>query len=310
MTGANSGIGKETARQLVGLDATVILACRSQSKAAATCFELRESHIVNGRPGLGVAEQLMGGKGVEPMVVDLADSDSIQRFVAEFKRNHDRLDALVNNAATIAGSLQHNQDGVELTFATNHAGPVLLTSALLPLLQRSGTKERPSRIVNVASRLERQGRCDPDFLAGQRQTRPLDPKRGYDPLGHYCDSKLCNMLYTRSLSSFLDERVTVAAVTPGMVNSGLFRSFPTWYRLLTWPVRALYLRTPAEAAEGVVWALTAETIVGESGNYYADGVAVEPSAAAQDDELAERLCMATTQLLQGGNCGSASEAKE
>ena len=213
VTGANSGIGKETARQLVGLDATVILACRSQSKAAATCFELRESHIVNGRPGLGVAEQLMGGKGVEPMVVDLADNDSIQRFVAEFKRNHDRLDALVNNAATIAGSLQHNQDGVELTFATNHAGPVLLTSALLPLLQRSGTKERPSRIVNVASRLERQGKCDPDFLAGQRQTRPLDPKRGYEPLGHYCDSKLCNMLYTRSLSSFLDERVTVAAGT-------------------------------------------------------------------------------------------------
>ena len=95
-----------------------------------------------------------------------------------------------------------------------------------------------------------------------------------------------------------------------MVNSGLFRSFPAWYRLLTWPVRALYLRTPAEAAEGVVWALTAEAVGGESGSYYADGVAVEPSAAAQDDELAERLCMATTQLLQGGNCGSARTSSE
>ena len=76
-----------------------------------------------------------------------------------------------------------------------------------------------------------------------------------------------------------------------MVNSGLFRSFPAWYRLLTWPVRALYLRTPAEAAEGVVWALTAEAVGGESGSYYADGVAVEPSAAAQVRRSMHQGCL-------------------
>jgi NAD(P)-dependent dehydrogenase (short-subunit alcohol dehydrogenase family) len=109
------------------------------------------------------------------------------------------------------------------------------------------------------------------------------------------------MLHARSLAGFLDpKRVTVATVTPGMVNTSLFRGYPAWYRALTWPVRALYLRPAAEAAEGVVWAMTATDIEGESGKYYADGRAVEPSVAAQDDELAEALCMATSQLLSGG----------
>ena len=77
--------------------------------------------------------------------------------------------------------------------ATNHAGPYLLTSLLLPLLAESAdpSGDRASRIVTVASRLEKQGQCDPEFLVAQNgQTRPLDPKKGYDPMGVYCDTKL------------------------------------------------------------------------------------------------------------------------
>ena len=140
------------------------------------------------------------------------------------------------------------------------------------------------------------------------------------------------MLHARLLASFLDpNRVTVATVTPGskhtgtphhtlmpedvseglpvvaVVNTALFRGYPMWYRAVTWPVRALYLRPAAEAAEGVVWAVTARGIEGQSGKYYADGKVVDPSEAAQDDELAEALCMATSQLLAGGNTTRAKE---
>ena len=257
VTGASSGIGKETARQLVNEGCNVVLACRSKQKAAAVASEMREKTIVNGRPSLGVASQLMGGMGVDPMVLDLSDLDSIQRFVADFRKKYDRLDGLVNNAATLSPALLRTPGaGHELTWATNHAGPVLLTSLLLPLLHTSAEPgKRTARIVTVASRLERRGQCDPDFLVAQQGlTRPLDPEKGYDPMGTYCDTKLCNMLHANSLASFLDPAsVTVSTVTPGMVNTGLFRGYPMWYRAVTWPVRALYLRTPAEAAEGVVW---------------------------------------------------------
>lgn len=257
VTGANSGIGKETARQLVHQGCTVVLACRSPQKAAAVAFEMREKTIVNGRPSLGVGEQLMGGMGVDAMTLDLSDLDSVQRFVKEFRSKYDRLDGLVNNAATLSPTLQRTPGaGLELTWATNHAGPALLTSLLLPLLHASaGQGKRTARIVTVSSRLERRGKCDPDFLVAQHGlTRPLDPKKGYDPMGTYCDTKLCNMLHATSLATFLDPAsVTISTVTPGMVNTGLFRGYPIWYRAITWPVRALYLRTPSEAAEGVVW---------------------------------------------------------
>jgi NAD(P)-dependent dehydrogenase (short-subunit alcohol dehydrogenase family) len=257
VTGASSGIGKETARQLVKAGCNVIVACRSQQKAAGVAYEMREKTIVNGRPALGVGGQLMGGMGVVPMELDLSDPASVHRFVKEFREKYDRLDGLVNNAATLSPTLQRTPGaGHELTWATNHAGPVLLTALLLPLMQASAEPgKRTTRIVTVASRLERRGQCDPDFLAAQQgMTRPLDPKSGYDPMGTYCDTKLCNMLHATSLAGFLDpEHVTVATVTPGMVNTGLFRSYPVWYRAVTWPVRALYLRPPSEAAEGVVW---------------------------------------------------------
>jgi NAD(P)-dependent dehydrogenase (short-subunit alcohol dehydrogenase family) len=257
VTGASSGIGKETARQLVNEGCNVVLACRSRQKAAAVAFEMREKTIVNGRPSLGVGEQLLGGMGVDPMVLDLSDLDSVQQFVKEFRTRYDRLDGLVNNAATLSPTLQRTPGaGHEVTWATNHAGPVLLTSLLLPLLHAAAVPgKRTARIVTVTSRLEHRGQCDPEFIVAQQGlTRPLDPKKGYDPMGTYCDTKLCNMLHANSLASFLDPAsVTVSTVTPGMVNSGLFRGYPPWYRAVTWPVRALYLRTPEEAAEGVVW---------------------------------------------------------
>eukprot|EP01048_Picozoa_sp_COSAG05_P005855 COSAG05_NODE_359_length_10803_cov_14.909193_6_plen_372_part_00 len=302
VTGANSGIGKETAKRLARMGCKVVLACRSQAKASQTAVDIREtSHRATGGPGLGVAAALSASGGsVESMVLDLGDSDSVRAFVADFRNRYGRLDGLVNNAGCVNRDLQTNKDGTELTIAVNHVGPVLLTSLCLPLLEQSGTASRSSRIVSVSSRLERQGKLDLEYLASHRMTRQNDPKKGFEPMGAYADSKLCNLLYTRSLSNMLPPHVTATAVTPGMVNTGLFKQQPAWYQAVSYPFRLFYLRPADEAAEGVVFALTAASIEGSTGKYFADGVQVTPSDAAQCDDLAERLCKVTSGLIASG----------
>ena len=117
-------------------------------------------------------------------------------------------------------------------------------------------------------------------------------------MGAYADSKLYNLLYMHSLArSVLPKHVTAPAITPGMVNTGLFRNQAAWYRAVSYPFRLWYLRPAEEAAEGVVYAMTAAEIEGQTGGYYYDGRRVSPSEAASEDETAERLCQVTSRLI-------------
>jgi retinol dehydrogenase-12 len=152
VTGASSGIGKETARQLARLGCSVVIACRSESRALRAASDIRDSSAAArgvGAAGLGVHSQLMQRGSVQPMVLDLADLASVRHFAEEFAASHQELHALVNNGGTICSAFKRSCDGTELTLATNHVGPALLTALLLPMLERSGTSEGCSRIVNV-----------------------------------------------------------------------------------------------------------------------------------------------------------------
>ena len=170
VTGANSGLGLETARALVTRGATVILACRSLERAEAARLELTASD----------------GGSVEGLQLDLADLRSVAAAAAQLSHEQNRLDLLINNAGIMAIPRQLSADGFERQFATNHLGHFALTQALLPLLL-----ETPgSRVVTVTSGAQHFGRIAFEDLQGERR---------YDRWRAYCQSKLANTLFALEL---------------------------------------------------------------------------------------------------------------
>jgi NAD(P)-dependent dehydrogenase (short-subunit alcohol dehydrogenase family) len=168
VTGANSGIGYQTAKYLARAGATVILACRHRERG-----ETARALIVAGQPAAKV----------EMRVLDVADLDSVRRFAAEFLSEDRPLDLLINNAGVMAIPERHTTpQGFEMQFGTNHLGHFALTGLLLPALLR-----RPeSRVVTVASIAHKGGRLNFD---------DLNAERSYDPRGAYQQSKLANLVF-------------------------------------------------------------------------------------------------------------------
>src|SRR5215468_6093971 len=141
VTGANAGIGKETAFGLAKLGATLVMVCRDRRR---------------GEEALGEIKHKSGNDNVELMLCDLSSQRSIKQFAPTFAQRHDRLDVLVNNAGIVLREHSMTEDGLESTFAINHLGYYLLTNLLLDLLKKSA----PSRIVNVASAAHKFGALD------------------------------------------------------------------------------------------------------------------------------------------------------
>ena len=145
VTGGTSGIGLITARELLRGGARVVITSRDAAKGAAVAERLaRET----------------GNANVEVLACDFASLDSIRAAAAEFRRRHDRLHVLVNNAGGLNPKRALSKDGLELTFAVNHLGYFLLTDLLLDVLKASA----PARVVSVASEASRVGRIDFDDL--------------------------------------------------------------------------------------------------------------------------------------------------
>lgn len=172
VTGANSGIGYETARPLAHKGATVIMASRNETK------------------GQAAAQQILDEKPsgtVEVMVLDLADLDSIKHFAQAFQERYDRLDLLINNAGVMMiPERQTTPQGFEMQFGTNHLGHFALTGLLIDtLLATPG-----SRVVNVSSMAHQFGSITLD---------DLQSKETYSPSGAYGQSKLANILFTNEL---------------------------------------------------------------------------------------------------------------
>ena len=197
VTGANSGVGLETSRQLVRQGAHVVMACRRVESGEAA------------------AASMAGERGsTEVMKLDLGSLDSVRQFAAAFLERHDRLDALVNNAGGASFSLEHTADGFEQMFGVNHLGHFLLTEQLLDVLKASA----PSRIV-ILSSVVHAGK------PGKRIAIQFDDldyrRRPFRAMDAYGESKLANLLYAKELAERLqDTGVTAVSVHPGWVRSG------------------------------------------------------------------------------------------
>jgi dehydrogenase/reductase SDR family protein 13 len=261
VTGASSGIGKITARELAREGARVILACRSPAKATAALAELAAA--------TGAADRL------ELVHLDLGDLGAVRACAEGLLARDLPLHGLINNAG-LAGPRGLTADGLELAFGTNHVGPYLLTRLLLPRLEASG----PARIVNVSSRAHFQARgIDWDAVRA--------PTRSLTGMPEYRVSKLANVLFTRELARRVDPaRATIYAVHPGVVATDVWRRVPGPAR---WLIKQ-FMISPEAGARASLRCATDPALARDTGRYYdVGGVERAPSRVAQDDALAREL---------------------
>ena len=260
ITGASSGIGKITARELARRGAHVIVACRSVERTQPVIDEIKRE---------------TGNPQVELVALDLADLASVRRCADELLARKIPIHGLINNAG-LAGSRGTTKDGFELTFGTNHLGHYLLTRLLLDRIKESG----PARIVNVASASHYQARrIDWDALRAKTRSRTGLPE--------YAVSKLSNVLFTKELARRLEgTNVTTYALHPGVVATDVWRRVPGPVR---WVMKK-FMVTPEEGAQTSIRCATAPELATETGRYYdRDGKERRPNKLADDEALAKQL---------------------
>jgi retinol dehydrogenase-12 len=259
VTGANTGIGLVTARELARQGAHVFIACRSAERAASAV----------------AAAKTPGGGPVEALSLDLADLNSVRACADAFLARDLPLHLLINNAG-VAGARGLSPSGFELAFGINHVGHFALTQRLLDRVRRSA----PARIVTVASRAHRGARGLPPWEKLRTRTQSLTG------VPEYGVSKLANILFSAALSRRLaGTGVTTYSLHPGVVATDVWRTVP-------WPLRNLLKLGMISAEEGAKTTLhcaTSAAAAGETGLYYDKCAVIEPTAVARNEALAESL---------------------
>ena len=285
VTGANSGIGLETARELVRRGAHVILACRNPQRAETAVSDLSITIEASGADG-----------SVSVELVNMGVLDSVQAMADRIKRDHHHLDLLVNNAGIMAVPRSLSVDGVESQLATNHLGHFALTARLWPLLLASDA----ARVVSVSSLAHRPGMFDFDDMT-------LAMPRAYSPMGAYRRSKLANLLFAYELQRRADRSFTEpssdrrpplsVAAHPGLTETRLATDGerPLWFRLLR-PAIGTTIQGPPMGTLPTLRAAADPAAVG--GQYYGPAklkemagppVLVQSNARSHDPALAQRL---------------------
>ncbi|XP_022335260.1 retinol dehydrogenase 13-like [Crassostrea virginica] len=267
ITGANTGIGKETAIDLASRGARVILACRNVMRAERAATDImKKSNTQN----------------VAVKIVDLASLESIRKFADDINKTEPRVDILINNAGIMMCPHWKTQDGFEMQFGVNHLGHFLLTNLLLDKIKSSA----PARIINVSS------------LAHTRTSKmnfdDLNSEKNYHFMDAYRQSKLANVLFTRELSRRLEgTNVTANSLHPGLVKTELSRylpqTVPVYLRILLKPFAYLLSKTSVQGAQTSIYCAVEESLANVTGKYFSDCAIKEESKAAQDDEAAKKL---------------------
>ncbi len=268
VTGASSGIGKATARELAKMGATVVLVCRNRERAEATRIEICAA---------------TGNDSVDFVLADLSSQAEIRRLAQALLERYPQIHVLINNAGVVNLKRSTTVDGVETVFAVNHLAYFLLTHLLLEHLVAS----EPARIVNVASHAHRWSTLNFNDLQNERTYRPFVV---------YGQTKLCNILFTRELAHRIAEAgVTANCVHPGGVATGLGWNNGRWAVLIAKTLRPFFL-TPEQGADTVIYLATSPEVTGVNGKYFCNRRELQPSKAAQDDNAAQRLWRISAEL--------------
>jgi NAD(P)-dependent dehydrogenase (short-subunit alcohol dehydrogenase family) len=246
VTGANTGIGKEIARDLARLNARVILACRTADRGQAALEEI-------------VCDT--GNHKTELRLLDVSSRASVLAFARDFLAREPSLDILVNNAGAWFDEKRTSVDGIELTWATNVLGPLALTRALLPLLTKTGKPGAFARVVNVASEMARSlDVTDVDFA-----------RRGYDGVAAYAQSKQADRMLTWALARRIaGAPVTANAMHPGWVKTEMNSRERGVKHMVACAATKMFARKPQEGADTATWLAAATSLEGVTSKYYVD----------------------------------------
>ena len=283
VTGANSGLGFNTAKALALKGAKVIMACRNHEKG-----EMARQKIMNNRVA------------ADPEVwhLDLASLESVEQFALKFAAAHKKLDLLFNNAGLMAIPYDRTEDGFEMQFGVNHLGHFALTARLWPLL----SKTEGSRVIQVSSLAH---------YFGEIRFEDIHWEKGYKKWGAYGMSKLANLLFVRELARRVTETgggVTVAAAHPGYADTELqAKSARMEGKQLGAKAMNLINKILAQSGEkGALPSLYAATVDGvEQGAYFGPGgllkmqgwpVQDSPSKKLVNNETADRLWVVSEAL--------------
>ncbi|TRZ02621.1 hypothetical protein DNTS_018260 [Danionella cerebrum] len=258
ITGANTGIGKETAIDLAKRGARIIMACRDTERAEAALKEVKEAsgsqNIVTGR-------------------LDLSDSKSIRVFAESITKEERQVNILINNAGVMVCPYGKTADG-----------HFLLTYLLLDLIKQSA----PARIINVSSMAHQWGTI---------KLEDINSEKSYDKQKAYSQSKLANILFTRSLAKRLEgSGVTAYALHPGVVQTDLWRHLTKPQQAAMWFAKP-FTKTSVQGAQTSIYCAVEPELSTESGKYYSDCAPAKCSHAAMDDEVAQRLWELTCKML-------------
>ena len=276
ITGANTGLGYETARALSARGARVLIACRSQQKAEDAIKRIEEQN---------------GAVDISYVPLDLGDLSSV-RQCAEQLQSEKRIDVLINNAGIMVPPYELTKDGFESQFGVNHLGPFALTGLLLEKL----SKTLSSRVVNTSSIAHNVGRIN---------FKDINAERRYSASARYSMSKLANLLFSYELQRRLEAAslpVLSVACHPGIASTELDRYMPFVLSKGTELLQPL-LNTAAAGAWPTLCAATSGDVVG--GGYYGPAYRFETAGpakkvrsnrASRDTAVAERLWTLSVEL--------------
>ncbi|XP_063299698.1 retinol dehydrogenase 13-like [Pelobates fuscus] len=275
VTGANTGIGKETAMDLARRGGKVIMACRDMGKCENAAREVRGQTL---------------NHNVYAKHLDLASTKSIKEFARSIRKEEEHVDILINNAAVMRCPNWKTEDNFEMQFGVNHLGHFLLTNLLLEKMKRSVN----SRIINVSSLAHIAGEIDFDDLNWE--------KKKYNTKAAYCQSKLANVLFTNELAKRLQGTgVTANSLHPGVADTELGRHTgmhkSTFSSTVLAPLFWFLVKSPKEAAQPSIYLAVNEEMAGISGKYFNGLKEKEPAPQALDEETARRLWVESAKLV-------------
>jgi len=275
VTGATAGIGLATAKALASAGAHIILVGRDRRRVEDAVRRIESSGLSG---------------GVTFAVADFVSMTAVRRLAGEVRARHSRLDVLVNNAGAMFGERLLTPEGFERSWALNHLSCLLLTLELLPLLRASSS----ARVVNVSSRMHRMGSLAPQSHAQVQR---------YSGLKAYAQAKLAQVMCGYALSRRLaGSRVTVNALHPGIVATGVMQEMGTAADLLQRVLMRPFALSPEQGARTSVYLAASPDVEGVTGGYFEKCVQVRSSADSYNETAQERLW--TTALAQLGHANT------